>query len=203
MSISKTPWRGLGKPGIGDTGWGNTLNAIFDAVDQIDSDLRVAVTDQNAGSNTTINIRSGWYDDGSAQTQFSGASGIFHASWSAGGTFYVYLQNGALVLDGVSYPTDCVQLARVTTNVGGGISAIVDDRIRVTVTIPATGGNSVAYDFTDAIGGITYAHNLHRKPSVTVVDTTNEVVNVDVAYDSDDSITLTWNGQLSGTILLV
>jgi hypothetical protein len=44
----------------------------------------------------------------------------------------------------------------------------------------------------------TIIHNLGKKPSVTVVDSADEIVYGEVQYDSDNQVTLTFAGAFSG-----
>ena len=46
------------------------------------------------------------------------------------------------------------------------------------------------------------AHNLGKRPSVTVVDSSNREVVGDVLYDSNNQITITFSGAFSGTAYL-
>jgi hypothetical protein len=65
------------------------------------------------------------------------------------------------------------------------------------------------------IGDITYTHSqssasdtwvvnhkLHRKPSVTIVDTSDIIVHANIVYNSDTQLTITFNGATAGKAYL-
>ncbi|MBR6175067.1 MAG: hypothetical protein IKQ52_05725 [Bacteroidales bacterium] len=49
---------------------------------------------------------------------------------------------------------------------------------------------------------VTIQHNLHKRPSVTVVDTGGTELFCDVAYNDDDNVTLTFSTAVRGTAYL-
>ncbi len=49
---------------------------------------------------------------------------------------------------------------------------------------------------------VSIMHNLHKKPSVTVVDTAGTELFCDVAYNDDDNVTLTFSEAVRGTAYL-
>lgn len=84
-----------------------------------------------------------------------------------------------------------------------------DDDIKVLIAqdvIGAGGGGSDAYfstTLTNVTSPYTVTHSLAKKPSVTVLDTSNNLIQIDVNYPNDNQITLTWDMpvNLSGTVI--
>jgi len=84
-----------------------------------------------------------------------------------------------------------------------------DDDIKILIAqdvIGAIGGNSDAYfttTLTNATSPYTVIHSLAKKPSVTVLDTSNNLIQVDVNYPDDNQVVLTWDMpvNLSGTVI--
>lgn len=60
------------------------------------------------------------------------------------------------------------------------------------------------YVYTKAIPSATWiiTHNLGKNPSVTVVDSADNLVEGDVVYDSNNQITVTFSGGFSGKAYL-
>jgi hypothetical protein len=84
-----------------------------------------------------------------------------------------------------------------------------DDDIKVLIAqdvIGSSGGGSDAYfstTLTNVTSPHTVTHSLAKKPSVTVLDTSNNIIQIDVNYPNDNQITLTWDmpTNLSGTVI--
>lgn len=78
-------------------------------------------------------------------------------------------------------------------------SGSADDDIKVLIAqdvIGAGGGGSDAYfstTLTNITSPYTITHSLAKKPSVTVLDTSNNIIQIDVNYPNDNQITLTWD----------
>tara|TARA_R100001510_G_C7634424_1_gene192819 strand:- start:654 stop:893 length:240 start_codon:yes stop_codon:yes gene_type:complete len=62
----------------------------------------------------------------------------------------------------------------------------------------------ITYTHTQAGASETWTviHRLHRKPSVTIVDLSDNLIFADVEYDSDIQITITFNGATAGKAYL-
>lgn len=84
-----------------------------------------------------------------------------------------------------------------------------DDDIKVLIAqdvIGAGGGGSDAYfstTLTNVTSPYTVTHSLAKKPSVTVLDTLNNLIDIDANYPNDNQIILTWAMPvtLSGTVI--
>lgn len=55
------------------------------------------------------------------------------------------------------------------------------------------------YEWRTLLTTVTINHNLHKKPSVIVVDTAGTELFCDVAYTDDDNVTLTFSEPVRGT----
>lgn len=55
------------------------------------------------------------------------------------------------------------------------------------------------YEWRTLLSSVTVQHNLHKKPAVTVTDTAGTELFCDVAYDDEDSVTLTFSEPVRGT----
>lgn len=84
-----------------------------------------------------------------------------------------------------------------------------NDDIKVLIAqdvIGAGGGGSDAY-FTTTLTNVTsphtVTHNLAKKPSVTVIDTSNNIIQIDVNYLDDNQVILSWDMpiNLSGMVI--
>jgi hypothetical protein len=66
------------------------------------------------------------------------------------------------------------------------------------------GGSTGEYTYSQAVPAATWTitHNMHRHPSVTVVDSAGTKVYGDITYDSQDQITITFSAAFSGTAYL-
>lgn len=58
------------------------------------------------------------------------------------------------------------------------------------------------YEWITLQDSVVIHHNLHKKPSVTVVDTAGNELFCDVAYTDDDNLTLTFSCPIRGTAYL-
>lgn len=58
------------------------------------------------------------------------------------------------------------------------------------------------YEWRSLQDTVAIQHNLHKKPSVTVVDTAGNELFCDVAYTDDDNLTLTFSCPIRGTAYL-
>ena len=85
----------------------------------------------------------------------------------------------------------------------------IDDDIKILIAqdvIGASGGGSDAY-FTTTLNNVTsphtVTHSLAKKPSVIVVDTLNNMIQVDINYPNDNQVILLWDMpvNLSGTVI--
>lgn len=84
-----------------------------------------------------------------------------------------------------------------------------DDDIKVLIAqdvIGAVDVNSDAYfttTLTNATSPYTVIHSLAKKPSITVLDTSNNLIQVDINYPDDNQVVLTWDMpvNLSGTVI--
>ena len=55
------------------------------------------------------------------------------------------------------------------------------------------------YEWRTLLTTVTINHNLHKKPSVIVVDTAGTELFCDVEYTDDDNVTLTFSASVRGT----
>ena len=87
-----------------------------------------------------------------------------------------------------------------------GQSIVLVDKPITTVSVKGlVGGTADAYYVhTQALPESvwTITHNLNKKPSVTIVDSTDAVVYGDVNYLNDNQLTLTFVGAFSGKAYL-
>jgi len=62
----------------------------------------------------------------------------------------------------------------------------------------------ITYTHTQAGASETWTitHRLHRKPSVTIVDLSDNLIHANVEYDSDTQITITFVGATAGKAYL-
>lgn len=58
------------------------------------------------------------------------------------------------------------------------------------------------YEWRTLQTAVAINHNMHKKPSVTVVDTGGTELFCDVAYNDDDNVTLTFSTAVRGTAYL-
>jgi hypothetical protein len=93
-------------------------------------------------------------------------------------------------------------MSTVVVNDGENSVIVVKEKINtVTVTGVIGGGGGDAqfvYEQTSPSAQWVVLHNLAKFPSVTVVDSANNVVYGEVLYDSDLQVTLTFAGPFSG-----
>lgn len=63
---------------------------------------------------------------------------------------------------------------------------------------------NITYTHTNAGASETWTiiHRLHRKPSVTIVDLSDNLIHADVEYDSDIQITINFVGATAGKAYL-
>ena len=66
----------------------------------------------------------------------------------------------------------------------------------------APGGATYTHVQATPAASWSITHGLARRPSVTVVDTAGTVVIGNVAYTSDDTVTITFSGAFSGAAYL-
>ena len=65
--------------------------------------------------------------------------------------------------------------------------------------VPGPAGDTYQQIFTNQ-STVVVTHNLGYKPSVTIIDTSNDVVEGSIVYDSDNQLTVTLSATTSGTI---
>lgn len=61
---------------------------------------------------------------------------------------------------------------------------------------------SFTFEWRNQLSVVAVHHNLHKKPSVTVVDTAGTELFCDVSYTDDDNLTLTFSTPVRGTAYL-
>jgi hypothetical protein len=87
------------------------------------------------------------------------------------------------------------------TQPGYNRTTVVSQPVRNQIDIAGLkGGGDKNYIHLQNLPSATWvvSHNLGKKPSVTVVDSADEVVFGEVHYDSDNQVTLTFAGAFSG-----
>lgn len=65
--------------------------------------------------------------------------------------------------------------------------------------VSAAADKHFTYEWRTLLTTVTINHNLHKKPSVIVVDTAGTELFCDVAYTDDDNVTLTFSELVRGT----
>jgi hypothetical protein len=96
-------------------------------------------------------------------------------------------------------------MSTVVINDGQSSAIVVKERVNaVTVTGVVGGGGDANFVFEQNSPSAQWVinHNLYKFPSVTVVDSANNVVYGEVVYDSETQITLTFAGPFSGKAYL-
>lgn len=64
------------------------------------------------------------------------------------------------------------------------------------------GGDTFVFEFDASQTSWQITHNLHKKPSVTVVDSADTVMVCAVRYNNDDTLTIELNAAFKGTAYL-
>ena len=69
---------------------------------------------------------------------------------------------------------------------------------------PSTAGNDANYEHSQVLAATTWVivHNLGKRPSVSVMDTSGDEVHGDVSYDTVNQVTLSFSAPFSGTAIL-
>lgn len=93
----------------------------------------------------------------------------------------------------------------IVKNADGQSIVLVDKPITTVSVKGLVGGTADAYyvhnqALPESVWTIT--HNLNKKPSVTIVDSTDAVVYGDINYLNDNQLTLTFVGAFSGKAYL-
>jgi hypothetical protein len=154
------------------------------------------------------------------QTPFSGITDIYINSYNqSGNNIYDYLQalynnDGVLEIFNSENST-YFGVFRIQS-----INIVATDVIRISVDVVSsngytTGGQVINISGTYSFGDKSYVHtqvtsqniwnithNLNKKPSVTIVDDGDNVVVADVRYISQNQITITFAGAISGKAYL-
>ena len=73
---------------------------------------------------------------------------------------------------------------------------------RKVMSSPIIGGITYTHTQASASETWTVTHRLHRKPSVMIVDTSDNIIYADVEYDSDIQLTISFNGATAGKAYL-
>ena len=63
---------------------------------------------------------------------------------------------------------------------------------------PIVGDITYTHSQSSASETWTVTHNLHRKPSVTIVDSSDNIIHANIVYNSENKLTITFNGATSG-----
>jgi hypothetical protein len=100
------------------------------------------------------------------------------------------------------------------------VISIADDGVGILVTVSVDNSNGAlaneedyvlsfaeedkSFTHTQGVASATWAitHNLNKKPSVTVVDSADNVVVGDIEYNDNNSVTITFSGAFSGKAYL-
>ena len=103
------------------------------------------------------------------------------------------------------------QKFNVSVDEGGGSTfqvVVTEEGVQV-VTVGIQGpvgpaGQVQTYVHTQSVPSATWViqHNLHRYPSVSIVDSSGNVVIPNVSYDTDSSCTVTFSSGFSGVAYL-
>lgn len=149
--------------------------------------------------------------------------GVSDAYASEGGYVSIALSGLAYLKLGATVDISGGVIRLTTDGNGKGIPSVIgnnvigfalengntDDDIKVLIAqdvIGASGGGSDAY-FTTTLNTVTsphtVTHNLAKKPSVTVIDTSNNIIQIDVNYLDDNQVVLSWDMpiNLSGMVI--
>ena len=72
------------------------------------------------------------------------------------------------------------------------------------ITVGGINAPAIAYTHTQSISSNTWSitHNLNFFPNVTVVDSSGAICEGEIAYTSNDALTITFSGQFSGVAYL-
>jgi hypothetical protein len=72
------------------------------------------------------------------------------------------------------------------------------------ITVGGINAPSIAYTHTQSTSSNTWViiHNLNFFPNVTVVDSSGAICEGEIAYTSNDALTITFSGQFSGAAYL-
>ena len=92
-------------------------------------------------------------------------------------------------------------MSTIVVNDGENSVIVVKEQTNsVTVTGVIGGGGDSSYVYTQASPSATWVinHNMAKFPSVTVVDSANNIVYGEVLYNSNMQVTLTFAGAFSG-----
>ena len=73
---------------------------------------------------------------------------------------------------------------------------------REVMTSPIIGDITYTHTQAGASETWTVTHNLHRKPSVMIVDLNDNIIYANVVYNSDIQLTITFNGATAGKAYL-
>lgn len=77
--------------------------------------------------------------------------------------------------------------------------------MKAIASLMSTSGNTdkhFTYEWRTQQTSVTINHNMHKSPSVTVVDTAGTELFCDVAYNDDNNVTLTFSAPVRGTAYL-
>ncbi len=77
-----------------------------------------------------------------------------------------------------------------------------DSAPNFTIKIPASGKETIEIPITTVSTIWTVNHNLGCHPSITVVDSSGDIVEVDCRYLSPNSLVVSFNDPMTGTIYL-
>lgn len=67
---------------------------------------------------------------------------------------------------------------------------------------PIVGDITYTHSQSTASDTWTIQHNLHRKPSVTIVDSSDNIIHANTVYNSETKLTITFSGATSGKAYL-
>ena len=73
---------------------------------------------------------------------------------------------------------------------------------RKVMSSPIIGGITYTHTQASASETWTVTHRLHRKPSVTIVDTSDIVVSANIVYNSETQLTITFSDATAGKAYL-
>lgn len=121
------------------------------------------------------------------------------AYWEAHATIIPKKGDIYIYEDGGSYVENEQTVIVPKVKIGDGATSIKD--------LPFVGDDILSdkhftFEWRVPQTSVSINHNLHKKPSVTVVDTAGDEIFCNVAYTDDDNITLTFSSAIHGTAYL-